>query len=44
MPLEPTDSNAMKIVKWIAAKGISGVPPLSSKLKKLKGPGSLYLC
>jgi uncharacterized protein (DUF697 family) len=30
MPLEPTDSNAMKIVKWIAAKGISGVPPLSS--------------
>lgn len=30
MPIEPTDSSATKIVKWIATKGIEGVPPLSS--------------
>ena len=30
MHIEPTDSNTIKIVKWIATKGIEGVPPLSS--------------
>jgi len=30
MQIEPTDSGAMKIVKWVASKGISGIPPLSS--------------
>jgi len=30
MAIEPTDSRALKIVKWIATKGIEGVPPLSS--------------
>jgi len=30
MTIEVTDSNAIKLVKWIAAQGIEGVPPLSS--------------
>lgn len=30
MTIEPNDSNAIKLVKWIAKKGLEGVPPLSS--------------